>query len=48
MPADDCWASADRLNNTLTWDTDRFPTGIPALTEWLHSVRLELLKYLML
>jgi alpha-galactosidase len=35
---DDCWAATSRQpNDTLTWDTDRFPSGIPALTSWLHE-----------
>ncbi len=35
---DDCWAAEDRLeNNTITWDVSRFPSGIPALADYLHS-----------
>lgn len=35
---DDCWAAGARLaNGSITWDVDRFPSGIPALTAWLHE-----------
>lgn len=36
---DDCWASPDRDPETtaLTWDAARFPSGIPALVDWLHA-----------
>ena len=35
---DDCWAlSRDPVNETLTWDASRFPSGIPALITWLHD-----------
>mmetsp|Transcript_59548 Transcript_59548/g.116816 ORF Transcript_59548/g.116816 Transcript_59548/m.116816 type:complete len:450 (+) Transcript_59548:2-1351(+) len=35
---DDCWAySRDNTTNELTWDTDRFPSGLPYLTSWLHD-----------
>ena len=35
---DDCWVD-DRSSVTgkLTWDTSRFPSGIPSLAEWLHG-----------
>eukprot|EP01043_Picozoa_sp_COSAG02_P040928 COSAG02_NODE_3351_length_6887_cov_19.626547_3_plen_231_part_00 len=39
--SDDCWASWKRPNNTITWDPDRFPSGIPALTSWLHERQLK-------
>lgn len=39
---DDCWAdSRTGPNNTLTWDASRFPSGIPALVDWLHSKGLK-------
>ena len=35
---DDCWAlQRDPENETLQWDTERFPSGIPALIDWLHE-----------
>lgn len=35
---DDCWVGPrDNSTNLLTWDTSRFPSGIPALTAWLHA-----------
>jgi alpha-galactosidase len=37
---DDCWASWERPNGTITWDPARFPSGIPALTRWLHERNL--------
>ena len=36
---DDCWVSSarDPATSKLTWDTVRFPSGIPALADWLHA-----------
>ncbi len=35
---DDCWVSLERTAlGELTWDTERFPSGLPSLIEWLHS-----------
>jgi alpha-galactosidase len=35
---DDCWASKrNETDQTLTWDAQRFPSGIPTLIDWLHS-----------
>ena len=35
---DDCWASTRKKSDqTLTWDTVRFPSGLPALISWLHQ-----------
>jgi alpha-galactosidase len=35
---DDCWASKNRTaKGNLMWDLVRFPSGIPALTAWLHE-----------
>lgn len=35
---DDCWADLrDNTTHKLTWDTERFPNGIPSLIDWLHS-----------
>lgn len=34
---DDCWAATSRTpTGQITWDTDRFPHGIPFLVDWLH------------
>ena len=39
---DDCWASLrDETTGKLTWDTDRFPNGIPAMADWLHEKGLK-------
>lgn len=39
---DDCWAAGARTaNGSITWDTNRFPSGIPALTAWLHARSLK-------
>ena len=35
---DDCWASKRNLTDqTLTWDSTRFPSGLPTLIDWLHA-----------
>lgn len=35
---DDCWADTrDPTSQELTWDTDRFPSGLPNLIQWLHQ-----------
>ena len=35
---DDCWAlQRDPDNQTLQWDPERFPSGLPALIDWLHE-----------
>ena len=34
---DDCWASSRDESGSLTWDADRFPSGIPVLIDWLHE-----------
>lgn len=34
---DDCWAYGRDSNGQLTWDTDRFPSGMPSLIDWLHG-----------
>jgi len=40
---DDCWAMGrDTSTQELTWDTSRFPSGIPALTAWLGARGLKL------
>jgi len=43
---DDCWAAGTRAaNGSLQWDSDRFPSGIPSLTQWLHSHGFQLGLY---
>jgi len=38
MVLDDCWAySRNASTGALTWDAARFPSGIPALIDWLHA-----------
>ncbi len=33
------WSAMNRLEDgSITWDTNRFPSGIPALVEWCHSL----------
>ena len=36
---DDCWTGPERnaSDHRLTWDATRFPSGIPALSAWLHQ-----------
>ena len=35
---DDCWAYArNTTTGRLTWDASRFPSGMPALVEWMHE-----------
>jgi alpha-galactosidase len=35
---DDCWGyGRDPATNQLQWDNDRFPSGMPALADWLHE-----------
>lgn len=36
---DDCWGGPRNLtgDRRLTWNATRFPSGIPALTAWLHQ-----------
>ena len=35
---DDCWASTrNATTQKLTWDTERFPSGLPNLIEFLHA-----------
>lgn len=44
---DDCWAGKRNESDggTLTWDQDRFPSGIPALAQFLHERRMKLGLY---
>jgi alpha-galactosidase len=34
---DDCWGGPRASNGSYTWDASRFPSGIPALADWLHQ-----------
>ena len=35
---DDCWAyPRNNVTGEIQWDPDRFPSGIPALADWLHE-----------
>lgn len=34
---DDCWGGQRSSTGEYTWDANRFPSGIPALTAWLHQ-----------
>lgn len=38
---DDLWEADERVNGRLTWDSAKFPGGIPALTESLHRKGLK-------
>jgi alpha-galactosidase len=38
MLLDDCWAAGNRTaSGELTWDTNRFPNGIPSLVKKIHQ-----------
>ena len=35
---DDCWAAGHRTSDgQITWDVDRFPSGMPSLISWVHA-----------
>ena len=38
---DDVWEARERVNGRLTWDAAKFPNGIPALAEYVHSKGLK-------
>lgn len=38
---DDLWEADGRKNGRLTWDTEKFPDGIPLLAEYVHSKGLK-------
>ncbi len=38
---DDIWEADERVDGKLTWDPDKFPEGIPALAEYVHSKGLK-------
>jgi alpha-galactosidase len=39
---DDCWMSGRTAAGELQWDTAKFPSGIPALAEYVHGKGLKL------
>jgi alpha-galactosidase len=40
---DDCWMDGrDPATNRLRWDTTRFPSGIPALADYIHGLDLKI------
>ncbi|MBN2341653.1 MAG: glycoside hydrolase family 27 protein [Deltaproteobacteria bacterium] len=40
---DDCWMDGrDSTTGRLKWDTSSFPSGIPALAEYIHSLGLKI------
>jgi len=38
---DDIWEAEERVNGRLTWNPDKFPKGIPALADYVHSKGLK-------
>lgn len=41
MTTDCGWGVAERLDNgSLTWNATRFPSGLPALGEYIHELGL--------
>ncbi len=38
---DDIWEAEARVDGRLTWNTEKFPNGIPALAEYVHSKGLK-------
>jgi alpha-galactosidase len=38
---DDLWEADERVDGQLTWDRDKFPAGIPALADYVHSKGLK-------
>jgi alpha-galactosidase len=38
---DDLWEADERVDGRLTWDPEKFPNGIPALAEYVHSYGLK-------
>jgi alpha-galactosidase len=39
---DDCWMSGRDASGALQWDTSKFPSGIPALADYMHGKGLKL------
>ena len=38
---DDCWAWSRDANGTIQADPEKFPSGIPALVDYVHSKKLK-------
>ena len=38
---DDLWEAPERVDGRLTWDAAKFPHGIPALADYVHSKGLK-------
>jgi len=38
---DDLWEADERVDGRLTWDRDKFPSGIPALADYVHGKGLK-------
>jgi alpha-galactosidase len=38
---DDLWEADERVDGRLTWDREKFPSGIPALAEYVHNKGLK-------
>jgi len=38
---DDLWEADERVDGRLMWDRDKFPSGIPALARYVHSLGLK-------
>jgi alpha-galactosidase len=38
---DDLWEADERVDGKLTWDSEKFPSGIPALADHIHSLGLK-------
>ena len=41
LVVDDLWEADERFYGRLTWDTEKFPSGIPALADYVHSKGLK-------
>jgi alpha-galactosidase len=39
---DDCWMDGRDSNNKLRWNSSKFPSGIPALADYVHTKGLKL------
>jgi alpha-galactosidase len=39
---DDCWMAGRDASGTLRWNTTKFPSGIPALAEYVHAKGLKI------
>ena len=41
LVVDDFWEAPERVDGRLTWDPDRFPAGLPAVIDYVHSQGLK-------